>query len=149
MPCRLRRILDQQGNRGSADILHLPVREECRHRLSSARRCSCQSGVWASGGGGGVTVSGGVAQLWKAVAGQTIGCTWSNWRAEAMVDAAGIYYSRVRDLGWGGDSGWVVGVQVYAPADGSTFSVPTIARTNLGGVTLDASGVFRCRAEWA
>lgn len=70
-----------------------------------------------------------------------------------MVDVNGGFYSRVRDFGWGGDSGWIAGALAYAPADGSTFSQHTIARTTLGGVTLEfgtitSNIVFKCEAKW-
>ena len=109
--------------------------------------------MWRSGGG--VTTSGGVAQLWKAVAGQTIGCTWGNWRAEAKVDAAGIYYSRVQDYSLGGDTGWVLGATAYSPYDGVTFSQGSRASTTLAGVTLESGNgtlptlYFRCEARWS
>lgn len=70
-----------------------------------------------------------------------------------MVDASGVYYSRVRDFGWGGDSGWVAGALAYAASDGFAFSQHTIARTTLGGVTLEFGAttsniIFRCEAKW-
>lgn len=113
--------------------------------LSPNFELTCQSGVWqkASGAGGGVTTSGGVAQLWKAVAGQSISCLTSNTTGYAMVDANGVYYTRMVDADNSSDSGWVVGPYVRTYVAGILRQVST----TLGGVIVTRGGVG-CSAKW-
>jgi hypothetical protein len=61
------------------------------------RRFPCQSGSWkVLGGGGGIVAGGGLSQIFKAIAGQTITC--SGWFAR--VDADGTPYMACQDSGY-------------------------------------------------
>ena len=119
---------------------------------------SCQSGMWRRGGG--ISTSGGVAQLWKAVAGQSISCyamsTTSNVYGYGMVDANGIYYARVTISGWG-DSGWVQGSQASMCNTFMGANYCARASLSLAGVTVIVTGSNtmgsaengQCGAKWS
>lgn len=112
-------------------------------RDSTGLILSCQSGIWKKGGG--ITTSGGISQVWKSIAGQSISCTLSNgYTGYANVDANGIYSVRMHP------GGWIAGTCTTA----GTVSGPATACVSLAGlsvVQMDTSGFYlsQCSAKWS
>lgn len=96
--------------------------------------------MWKRGGSG-IIQGGGVAQLWKAIAGQTISCVAGSspffMTYYATVDVNGVFYLKI------GAGSWQHVSSAYDGSYGRTVSV------SLAGLSvIDNSGIYACSAVW-
>ena len=104
---------------------------------------SCQGDLWRASA---ITTGGGKAQIWKAVAGQTVTCNYAGqFFFQARVDASGNPYVRIYDTNNHSNTGWVAGNGVNSLWD-QLHVEATIG--GVMGVFNSATPIF-CFAPWS
>lgn len=108
----------------------------------------------------GIKTGGGQSQLWKAIAGQTISCTSTEYAPYivwygGMVDSTGTPYARISIFGVN-DTGWIPGAYVEdRSANGLTYPNMTLSMGGIVGQiynfgnTVAKSQHITCIAGWS